>query len=652
MMKYIIWILFLSSIGFSGITPTPIADKTGAGLTSTNNGGKQSLDVNVTSTGGGGGADVQYVDGVTQITPTGTAAFGKNSSNILHALALDASGNLNVNLAAGSISGGNAAASLTGAAVPTSADYTGFNSGGNLIGVSSSNPLPVVQTGTSSLPTGASTSALQTTINTTLGSPFQAGGSIGNTAFIANAGANLNTSLLQLDATGAKLNNAQASTTSGQTGPLIQGAVTTAAPTYTTAQTSPLSLTTAGALRTDASGSTQPISGTITSNIGTTNGLALDASLTTLNTSVNTLLKPASTLAAVTTLGSITSALPTGANIIGALTANQSVNVAQINGVAPLMGNGVTGTGSQRVTIASDNTAFATNATLSAETTKVIGTVNVAAAQTIAVTQATAANLNAAVVGTKTNNNAAPGATNIGTLPVLANAAPPTWVEGNLVNHSADLAGNLRTYSHPTNALGYYSVSGNTGTYTALATLAPLVSFRWGSATGLAVILKVEIQVVTTTAATVAATNERQLIIARSFTVADTGGTAIVLTGNNNKRRTSQATSLVSDLRSGGPLTAGTRTLDANPVSVAWGWSGLLSTGTVIGGAGASAVGAARSVDGGAGFVKLLDATNGQDYPIVLAQNEGIIIRIGAAQPTTAANTTYWTITWAEVNSY
>ena len=50
---------------------------------------------------------------------------------------------------------------------------------------------------------------------------------------------------------------------------------------------------------------------------------------------------------------------PAGANIIGALTANQSVNKAQINGVAPLMGNGVSGTGSQRVNVASDNTPFA-----------------------------------------------------------------------------------------------------------------------------------------------------------------------------------------------------------------------------------------------------------------------------------------------------
>jgi hypothetical protein len=42
-----------------------------------------------------------------------------------------------------SASAGNAAASATGSAVPGSADYVGFNSGGNLVGVSSSNPLPV-----------------------------------------------------------------------------------------------------------------------------------------------------------------------------------------------------------------------------------------------------------------------------------------------------------------------------------------------------------------------------------------------------------------------------------------------------------------------------------------------------------------------------
>jgi hypothetical protein len=48
-----------------------------------------------------------------------------------------------------------------------------------------------------------------------------------------------------------------------------------------------------------------------------------------------------------------------GTTNLVALAANQSVNVAQVNGVTALMGNGVTGTGSQRVTVASDNTPFA-----------------------------------------------------------------------------------------------------------------------------------------------------------------------------------------------------------------------------------------------------------------------------------------------------
>jgi hypothetical protein len=61
--------------------------------------------------------------------------------------------------------------------------------------------------------------------------------------------------------------------------------------------------------------------------------------------------------------------------LVGLAVAQQPTNTTQVGGNAVLAGNGVTGTGSQRVTIASDNTAFAVNATLSAETTKVIGVV-------------------------------------------------------------------------------------------------------------------------------------------------------------------------------------------------------------------------------------------------------------------------------------
>lgn len=83
---------------------------------------------------------------------------------------------------------------------------------------------------------------------------------------------------------------------------------------------------------------------------------------------VNVKNTPAVTLASTTITGTV-AATQSGTWNIGtvttlpALPANQSTNVAQINAVTPLMGNGVTGTGSQRVTIASDNTAFSVNAT-------------------------------------------------------------------------------------------------------------------------------------------------------------------------------------------------------------------------------------------------------------------------------------------------
>jgi hypothetical protein len=48
------------------------------------------------------------------------------------------------------------------------------------------------------------------------------------------------------------------------------------------------------------------------------------------------------------------------------------------------------------------------------------------------------------IFGTKTNNAAAPTATNLGVLSALANAANPAWTEGNLVLESVDLSGHQR----------------------------------------------------------------------------------------------------------------------------------------------------------------------------------------------------------------
>ena len=100
----------------------------------------------------------------------------------------------------------------------------------------------------------------------------------------ANAGTNLNTSLLALESGGnlatIKTNTdnialAQASTTSGQKGNLILGAVTTDAPTYTTAQSNPLSLTTKGGLRTSE---IRPSASAVTSVAGSATSVTLLAS--------------------------------------------------------------------------------------------------------------------------------------------------------------------------------------------------------------------------------------------------------------------------------------------------------------------------------------------------------------------------------------
>ncbi len=69
---------------------------------------------------------------------------------------------------------------------------------------------------------------------------------------------------------------------------------------------------------------------------------------------------------------SIDQTTPGTTNLV-ALAANQSVNNAQVNGVTVSTGNGLAGTGVQRVAISSDNTAFPVNATLQSNTGVDIG---------------------------------------------------------------------------------------------------------------------------------------------------------------------------------------------------------------------------------------------------------------------------------------
>lgn len=125
---------------------------------------------------------------------------------------------------------------------------------------------------------------------------------------------------------------------------------------------------------------------------------------------------------------------------------NASVNETQVGGTTIDTNSGNKSAGTQRFVLATDQPQL-TNALKvdpSGVTSPVSGTVT-----------ANAGTGNFNVVGTKTNNNAAPGATNVGALVGIANAAAPTYTEGDEVLLSTDLAGNVRV-------TGSLSVGGTT----------------------------------------------------------------------------------------------------------------------------------------------------------------------------------------------
>lgn len=124
------------------------------------------------------------------------------------------------------------------------------------------------------------------------------------------------------------------------------------------------------AVKVDNSAVTQPVSGTITANIGTTNGLALD-------TTINGLLKPSSTLSA---LGGINSTVVVKADATGNQTSPFIVAGQAAVGSAPTVNpvgvSGVDGSGLKRslLTDSGGRLVVGTNATLTA--TGTLGALN------------------------------------------------------------------------------------------------------------------------------------------------------------------------------------------------------------------------------------------------------------------------------------
>ena len=159
------------------------------------------------------------------------------------------------------------------------------------------------------------------------------------------------------------------------------------------------------------------------------------------------------------------------------------------------------------------------------------------------------------------------------------------------------------------------------------------MSFRWTDGSRLFLPTRIQAGCVITTAFTAAQALDAEAIIARAFTASDTGGTALVPSGDFQKMRSIMGTSLVGDLRiaTTAALGAGTRTLD------------LL-------GIGASSFPNTNGLGTGSALVDLY-AFSAYHHPPSLAVNEGLIVRLPTAQGAVGVVKYYIVLEWAEIAS-
>ena len=101
-------------------------------------------------------------------------------------------------------------------------------------------------------------------------------------------------------------------------------------------------------------------------------------------------------------------------------------------------------TGTVAVTQSTSPWIVAGGGTAGASGTAVLTVQGIAGGTAIPITGTVTTSGTATVIGTLTNNNAAPSTANIGVLSALANAAAPSWTEGDQVLLSVDKSGNQR----------------------------------------------------------------------------------------------------------------------------------------------------------------------------------------------------------------
>lgn len=196
----------------------------------------------------------------------------------------------------------------------------------------------------------------------------------------------------------------------------------------------------------------------------------------------------------------------------------------------------------------------------------------------------------------------------------------------------------------PVGTGGGYRLSMVSGTLgAAIAANSELFQFRYVTSNSrVCLVHGISVSAGANVAATAAAILSLRATVARSWTAAGTGGTRATLTGNNSKLRTSHATSEVNDagMATTAALGAGTKTLDAQDIGgVAYGVGTGAITVTIP--------------------IVLVPKTNlfgdfagSLAFPLVLANQEGFVVRTGIIQPATMTWNLTVDVAWSEVQSF
>ena len=212
----------------------------------------------------------------------------------------------------------------------------------------------------------------------------------------------------------------------------------------------------------------------------------------------------------------------------------------------------------------------------------------------------------------------------------------------------------LRSVNRPLdhNGLGHYRIQTVTGTLAAAlaagsGTAGHVFAFRWGDATRFAVITKLKtrfLPLTPFTAATLTDHTSFDAFVVRSYSASHTGGTALTPTGSNQKMRANMGTSILTDARiaTTGALTAGTHTFDAFPFAQS------IRKGNRVNPAAATEETIMPQADG----MEMDFDMGGGDHPVVLSQNEGIVIRNRTVWPAAGTGILTVLIAWAEVTEF